>query len=87
MKLVRKMQEIGIIENYFSKIGVAVIHVTEGELLLNDSIIIQGSTTDIKMVVNSMQIDRKDVEKVESGEKVGLKVPERVRPGDLVFKE
>ncbi|MHA1947711.1 MAG: translation elongation factor-like protein [Candidatus Hodarchaeales archaeon] len=81
------MQEIGKIENYFSKIGVAVIHVTEGELVLNDSIIIRGSTTDLKMVVNSMQIDRKDVEKVKSGEKVGLKVPERVRPGDLVFKE
>jgi translation initiation factor IF-2 len=84
---VDKMQEIGKIENYFSKIGVAVIHVTEGELLLNDSIIIQGSTTDLKMVVKSMQIDRKDVENVKSGEKVGLKVPERVRPGDLVFKE
>jgi hypothetical protein len=39
------------------------------------------------MAVNSMQIDRKEVEKVKSGEKVGLKVPERVRSGDLVFKE
>ena len=81
------MQEIGIIENYFSKIGVAVIHVTKGELLLNDSIIIKGSTSDFKMTVNSMEINRKEVEKVKSGEKVGLKVPERVRPGDLVFKE
>ncbi len=81
------MQEIGKIENYFSKIGVAVIHVTEGELLLKDSIVIKGSTSDFKMTVDSMQIDRKDVERVKSGEKVGLKVPERVRPGDLVFKE
>jgi translation elongation factor EF-1alpha len=81
------MQEIGIIENYFSKIGVAVIHINNGELLLNDSIIIKGSTSDFKMVVKSMQIDRNEVEKVKSGEKVGLKVPERVRPGDLVFKE
>jgi len=81
------MQEIGIIENYFSKIGVAVIHVNNGKLLLNDSIIIKGSTSDFKMTVTSMEIDRKEVEKVKSGEKVGLKVPERVRPGDLVFKE
>ncbi|MCK4849623.1 MAG: translation elongation factor-like protein [Candidatus Heimdallarchaeota archaeon] len=81
------MQEIGKIENYFSKLGVAVIHVTNGELILNDSIIIKGSTSDLKMNVHSMQIDRKDVEKVKSGERVGLKVPERVRPGDLVFKE
>jgi len=81
------MQEIGIIENYFSKIGVAVIHVNNGELLLNDTIIIKGSTSDFKMTVTSMEIDRKEVERVKSGEKVGLKVPERVRPGDLVFKE
>ncbi len=81
------MQEIGKIENYFSKLGVAVIHVTNGELGLNDSIIIKGSTSDLKMNVHSMQIDRKDVERVKSGERVGLKVPERVRPGDLVFKE
>ena len=81
------MQEIGIIENYFSKIGVAVIHVTSGDLKINDSIMIKGSTTDITMTVNSMQIDRKDVEMVKSGEKVGLKVPDRVRPGDQVFKD
>ena len=81
------MQEIGIIENYYSKIGVAVIHVTKGELLLNDSIMIKGSTSDFKMTIESMEIDRKEIVKVKTGEKVGLKVPERVRPGDIVFKE
>ena len=80
-------EKIGEIENFFSKISVAVVHVTEGELALNDTILIKGSTTDFSMTVNSMQIDRQDVESVKAGQKVGLKVPERVRKGDEVFKE
>ncbi len=80
-------EKIGEIENFFSKISVCVLHVTSGELALQDTITIKGSTTDFTMTVESMQIDRKDVEKVKAGEKVGLKVPERVRPGDEVFKE
>ncbi|MHA1976990.1 MAG: translation elongation factor-like protein [Candidatus Hodarchaeales archaeon] len=80
-------EKIGEIENFFSKIGVCVLHVTKGELALNDTIMIKGSTTDITMTVNSMQIDRKDVESVKAGEKVGVKVPDRVRPGDEVFKD
>ncbi len=79
--------KIGVIENFFAKINVCVLHVTSGELSLNDTISIKGSTTDITMTVNSMQIDKKDVEHVKTGEKVGLKVPDRVRPGDEVFKE
>jgi putative protease len=80
-------EKIGIIENFFSKISVAVVHVTEGSLNLNDTIKIKGATTDISMTVSSMQIDRKDVDSVSKGEKVGLKVPERVRPGDEIFRQ
>ncbi|MHA1994350.1 MAG: translation elongation factor-like protein [Candidatus Hodarchaeales archaeon] len=80
-------EKIGEVENFFSKISVCVLHVTNGELALNDSIMIKGSTTDFSMTVKSMQIDRKDVELVKAGEKVGLQVPDRVRPGDEVFKE
>ena len=79
-------EKIGEVENFFSKISVCVLHITNGELALNDEISIKGATTDFAMTVKSMQIDRKDVEKVKAGEKVGLKVPERVRPGDEVFK-
>ena len=80
-------EKIGEIENFFSKINVAVVHVTAGKLALNDTITIKGSTTDFSMTVDSMQIDKKDVDSVSAGEKVGLKVPERVRPGDEVFIE
>jgi len=79
-------EKIGNIENYFSKIGVAVVHVTDGTLTKGDTIAIRGATTDFEMSVVSMQIDRIDVDSVSAGTKVGLKVPERVRPNDEVFK-
>ncbi len=79
-------ENIGIIENYFSKVGVAVLNVTQGTVKIGDKIYIKGSTTDFEMTIDSMQIDRIDVDSVSAGTKVGLKVPERVRKGDRVFK-
>ncbi|MFX0171738.1 MAG: hypothetical protein ACFE9L_07450 [Candidatus Hodarchaeota archaeon] len=79
-------EKIGDIENFFTKISVAVVSVTNGSLNIGDQIAIKGSTTDFEMTVKSMQIEREDVSSVSAGTKVGLKVPERVRPGDEVFK-
>jgi putative protease len=79
-------ENIGVIENYFSKVGVAVLNVTQGTINVGDKIEIKGSTSDFEMTIKSMQIDRVDVDSVSAGTKVGLKVPERVRPGDQVFK-
>ena len=79
------MTKIGEIENFFSKISVAVLNVTDGTLNIGDKIKIKGATTDFEMQVKSMQIDLKDVTSVKAGQKVGIKVPERVRPKDEVF--
>jgi len=79
------MTKIGEIENFFSNISVAVLNVTDGTLKIGDKIKIKGATTDFEMQVKSMQIDRKDVESVKAGQKVGIKVPDRVRPKDEVF--
>lgn len=79
------MTKIGEIENFFSNISVAVLSVTDGTLKIGDRIKIKGATTDYEMQVKSMQIDRKDVTSVKAGQKVGIKVPDRVRPKDEVF--
>ncbi|WP_455464918.1 EF-Tu/IF-2/RF-3 family GTPase [Candidatus Hodarchaeum mangrovi] len=79
------MTKIGEIENFFSNISVAVLNVTDGTLKIGDRIKIKGATTDYEMQVKSMQIDRKDVTSVKAGQKVGIKVPDRVRPKDEVF--
>jgi len=78
-------QLIGKVSGYFTKIGVAAIDL-EGDLQVGDTIHIKGHTTDFTVEVKSMQIDRKDVEKAKKGDSVGIKVGERVRPGDNVYK-
>jgi translation initiation factor IF-2 len=78
-------QEIGKVMDFFARPVVAGIDVT-GTLRVGEKIHIKGHTTDIEMVVASMQIDNKDVEIARTGESVGIKVPDRVRPGDTVYR-
>jgi len=78
-------KKIGAISHCFSQIGVAVIELT-GELKVGDKIRIKGTTTDFEQDVNSMQIDKEPVAQAIKGQSIGLKVDEKVRPGDLVYK-
>ncbi|MCX7856861.1 MAG: EF-Tu/IF-2/RF-3 family GTPase [Deltaproteobacteria bacterium] len=81
------MEEINIgrVEKFFSKIGVAAIRITEGELKVGDRIRIKGHTTDFEQTVESMQVEHAPVEKAVEGQDVGIKVKERVREGDSVY--
>jgi len=77
---------IGKITNYFSRIGVAEVKIEAGELKLGDTIHIIGKKTGlVRQKIDSMQVDRKPVERVKAPEVIGLKVIERVRPGDKVY--
>jgi translation initiation factor IF-2 len=78
-------EEIGRVRDYFAHIGVAGIDLT-GKLKVGDTIHIHGHTTDITQVVDSMQIERVDVPEAGSGSSVGIKVVDRCRAGDHVFK-
>lgn len=77
--------EIGKISDFFAKPVVAGIKLT-GTLKLGDKLHIKGHTTDIETVVSSMQIDNANVQEAKAGDSVGIKVPDRVRPGDAVYK-
>ncbi len=79
-------KQIGVVTNYFDKIGVAAIKLS-GELKVGDRINIKGGKeTDFEQVVESMQIQHEQVEKAGEGDEVGLKVKEKVREGYKVFK-
>lgn len=78
--------EVGVIEHYFDKLQVGAIEITDGELAVGDTIRIKGNTTDFTTTIHSMQIERQDVEKVQKGDSVGIKLKERVRIHDKVFK-
>lgn len=76
---------IGKITHYFSKIGVAVIELS-AEVKEGDKISVEGATTAFEQVLDSMEIDNKRVETATMGQSIGLKVKEKVRPHDSVYK-
>ncbi|MFQ5985801.1 MAG: translation elongation factor-like protein [Thermoplasmata archaeon] len=77
---------VGQVFKFFAQPGVAAIELTDGALRVGDTIHIQGATTDFSQEVESMQIERQDVEGANQGQSVGVKVKERVRPGDSVYR-
>ena len=77
--------EIGTISDFFAKPVVAGITLT-GVLKVGDKVHIKGHTTDLELTVDSMQINNVNVTEGKSGDGVGIKVPDRVRAGDKVYK-
>jgi selenocysteine-specific translation elongation factor len=77
--------EVGTISDFFSRPIVAAIELT-AELKVGDKIHIKGHTTDMEMDVTSMQIHNQNVTEAKAGDAVGLKVPDKVRHGDKVYK-
>ncbi|OYT57191.1 translation elongation factor-like protein [Euryarchaeota archaeon ex4484_162] len=77
---------MGVVEHFFTKIGVAAIRITDGELKIGDTIHIVGATTDFKQKVESMQINKQPVDVAKPGDEIGIKVIDRVREHDVVYK-
>ncbi len=75
---------VGKVNDFFAHPVVAGVELT-GTLKVGDNIHIKGHTTDIEMVLDSMQIDNVNVDKAGKGKSVGIKVPDKVRPGDTVY--
>lgn len=76
---------VGKISNFFSKISVAAVDITEGELKVGDTVHIKGATTDFQQTVDSMQMDNAPIEKAVPGNSVGIKVTDATRRGDVVY--
>ncbi len=83
-KFIKK--DIGQIVNYFNKVKVAELKIWD-DLDIGDEILIQGTTTgSIKLEIDSMQIDGKNVKEVKKGNNVGVAIPTKVRANDFVYK-
>lgn len=80
-----RLEQIGTIRHYYTKIGVAVIDLT-AKIAVGDTVRIKGMTTDIRQKVESMQIEHADVQNASAGQSIGLKVTDKVREGDLAYK-
>lgn len=77
--------EIGEVEQFFSKIGVAAIHLS-ADLKVGDTIEIDDEDGAVRSKVSEMQIDRKEVAAAFSGDSVGVKLNQEVKPGSKVYR-
>ena len=79
-------KQIGSVTHWFGKINVVVIEIHKGTLSIGDKIHIKGQTSDFIQTIESMQLDGEDAKKAKKGMSVGVKVSERVRRTDSVYK-
>ena len=77
---------IGRVTHYYSHLSVGIVELTEGELRLGDLIHVKGAHTDFTQTVDSIQVEHQNVERAEKGKSVGIKVKEKVREHDQVFR-
>ncbi len=77
--------EIGKVSDFFAKPVVAGIQLT-APLKVGDTIRIKGHTTDQELVVDSMQINNVNVKEAKPGDLIGIKIKDRARRGDAVYK-
>ncbi len=78
---------VGEVTHYFSKIQVCVLKITGKGLVIYDKIHFQGTSTDFKQTVRSLQVESLDVKVAKNGQLVGLKVDKLVKIGDKVYKD
>jgi hypothetical protein len=78
--------EIGTVQHFFSKISVAIIELT-APLSVGDRILLKGPSTDFEMTVDSLQVEHKNVQNVEAGQCVGLKLVNQAKERDVVYKK
>jgi translation elongation factor EF-1alpha len=83
--LSEELQEVGRVSHFFTKISVAVIELT-AMISVGDRIRIKGPTTNVEQTVDSMEIEHEKVQRAEAGQSIGMKVKDRVRETDVVYK-
>jgi len=79
-------QRIGEVMKFFAKPSVAAVKIADGEISVGDTIKFTGHTTDLTMALDSMEVNNQRVPRAVAGDYVGIRVADRVRPGDEVFK-
>ncbi len=78
--------EIGHVSGYFAHVGVAAISITEGNVRVGDVLRFKGHTTDLIQEISSMQIEHESVKEAKKGDEIGIKVTDKVRSHDFVYK-
>ena len=80
-----KMEEVGRVELFFAHPSVAVVKLV-APLQVGERVYLKGHTTDFQQVVESMQMDHAPLQQAQAGQSVGLKVAQRCRKHDVVYR-
>ncbi|MFO7459067.1 MAG: hypothetical protein R6X07_00465 [Desulfatiglandales bacterium] len=79
-------EQVGTVVKFFSKPSVAAIEVTGGGIKQGDTLRFKGHTTEFTDVTVSMELDNQPIVQAKAGDLIGIKVKERVRESDKVYK-
>lgn len=79
-------KEIGKVTHFYDKISVAIIDLSD-KLAVGESVRVKGHTTDFEQAIDSMEVDHASVEAAKKGDVIGVKVSEKVREGDRVYRK
>ncbi len=86
-KATRKKVFVGVISNYFSKIGVAEVMLQADSLNKGEDILIIGNKTGvIEQSIEEIRVDDKPIDKAPKGSIASFPVTQKVRKNDKVYK-
>ncbi|MFT4070989.1 MAG: peptidase U32 family protein [Dysgonamonadaceae bacterium] len=72
---------------YFSNLGVAEFQLESGELKVGDEILVTGPTTGaVSTVIDEIRVDLQPVDKAVKGDRFSIRLKEKIRPSDKLFK-
>ncbi len=77
-------KEIGKITHIFDKIDVAILELND-TLKVGDNIHIVGSDTDFEQIIDSMQVEHRNIENAGKGDIVGIKLAAKAKVGDKIY--
>ena len=82
----KKEKEIGKVNHWYDKIGVAVVKLS-GTLSVGDKVKVKKGEVEFEGEISSMQLDHEEIESGKKGKEVAVKISGGdAKDGSLIFK-
>ena len=78
--------EIGVVDHFYGHIPAATFTVKCEKISVGDTIKITGHGNEFTQKIEGLQINRQDVQEAKEGDAVGIKVTQKVKTGDKIYK-
>lgn len=81
----KEPKPIGKVTHYYNNIGVAIVKFNK-TIKVGKAVRFKGPHTDFPQTIDSIQYEHQSITDAKKGQEVGIKVSEKVRPGDAVYE-